>query len=225
MIAQAREAERLSIAGQVAADLRERILRGEIAPGARLREVAVAKSAGVSRNTVREAIRILEHEGIVTSHLYRGATVSELSEEDVVDIFRVREVVELAAVEATAGSGDGFERLADAVEELRQGARSGEWQRLVEADLRFHGSVAALLGSRRLDDLYRNIQGELRRCLSILLVGDEEYTDPESEVAEHQAIRAALAAGRSGEAEGRIRRHLHDNRERLLEILRAREGT
>lgn len=214
---------RVSTVDQVADALRERILRGDVAPGSPLRETALAQGLGVSRNTIREAIRTLAHEGIVAQHLHRGAAVVELTAEDVADIFRVREVVELAALRRGATPAHLVE-LSASLDGLVDAARSGEWGRLVEADAEFHGRVAALLGSRRLGELYRTIQVELRLCLSILSVVDREFERPELVVSEHRAIFEALAEGKRARAAELMRLHLHSNGERLRQIVAVRSS-
>src|ERR1019366_175440 len=74
---------RESVADQVATLLRQRILEGELRPGTQLQELPLASSLGVSRNTFREAIRILSLEGLLRRSLHRGAAVSQLSLRDV----------------------------------------------------------------------------------------------------------------------------------------------
>src|SRR2546423_760865 len=79
--------KRVSTSDQVATALREKIFSGELRPGTPLQEVAMAASVGVSRNTLREAIRQLVHEGLVRHSVHRGAAVTELSEDDIADIY------------------------------------------------------------------------------------------------------------------------------------------
>ena len=71
--------QRMSTADQVAGLMRERILRGELKPGTALREVTIAAAIGVSRNTLREALRILTQEGLVRHTVHHGMTVTKLS--------------------------------------------------------------------------------------------------------------------------------------------------
>src|SRR3712207_5450747 len=98
---------RESTAEQVAGALRDLIVGGGLAPGTRLREAPLSQQLGVSRNTLREALHILVSQGLVRHQAHRGAYVAELDADDVRDIFRVRRLVELAAVrELVAGSAD-----------------------------------------------------------------------------------------------------------------------
>src|SRR5229473_6582660 len=90
--------DRVSVADQVATVLRQRILDGELRPGTSLQEVPLASALGVSRNTMREAMRILSLEGLLKRNLHRGVTVSQLSVRDVQEIYQLRRMLEIPAV-------------------------------------------------------------------------------------------------------------------------------
>jgi DNA-binding GntR family transcriptional regulator len=209
---------RASTAEQIADALRGLMMRGELQPGSRLREVPLANSLGVSRNTVREAIRLLVHEGLVTHRPHRGAVVAQLTAEDVVDIFGARQVLELAAVEASTQFGEeALAPLAESVDEIARAAEAEDWQAIAEGDLRFHRQLVALLGSRRIDAFYRNLQAEHRLGVSLV---DRGYRDPTLLVSEHREISDAIAAGRE-EAAQLVAAHLEDAEQRLLRIVGA----
>src|SRR2546423_15391673 len=91
---------RVSVADQVASVLRQQILTGELRPGMPLQEAPLAASLGVSRNTIREATRILSLEGLLKRSAHRGVTVAQLSLEDVGEIYRLRHLLEIPAVRA-----------------------------------------------------------------------------------------------------------------------------
>src|ERR1700730_3289832 len=97
--------DRRTTAEQIAAVLRKRIFAGMIQPGTSVREIPLAEMLGVSRNTLREALRSLAMEGLIKHNMHRGVTVTLLTEEDIIDIFRTREHIELLAVNAI-GSTD-----------------------------------------------------------------------------------------------------------------------
>src|SRR5881296_363160 len=118
------EINRVSVADQVASILRRRILDGELLPGTALQEVPMATSLGVSRNTVREATRILSLEGLLKRSAHRGVAVAQLSLKDVAEIYQVRRLLEIPAVLAAKpdstevfselrGSLEGYERAVD----------------------------------------------------------------------------------------------------------------
>src|SRR6201984_1889757 len=89
---------RVSVADQVASVLRKRILAGELRPGTALQEVPLSASLGVSRNTMREATRILALEGLLKRSIHRGVAVSQLSLKDVQEIYHLRRMLEISGV-------------------------------------------------------------------------------------------------------------------------------
>lgn len=100
---------RVSTPQQVAAATKERLLRGEVAPGTRLEDHELALALRVSRHSVREAIQILASERLVRQNLHRGAIVMELGIDELADLYRARQALELAGVRAAPTVGDGSE--------------------------------------------------------------------------------------------------------------------
>src|SRR5436190_14527820 len=99
---------RASSAQQVASAIRDQLLGGEVAPGTRLRDRALAASLEVSRNTVRDAMQILASEGLVRQNFHREVTVTELGLDELADAYRVRRRLEVAGVRAAAGATNGW---------------------------------------------------------------------------------------------------------------------
>lgn len=154
--------DQASVAQQVAAALRDRLVRGEIPPGAKLREVPLAQALGVSRHTLRAGFRILEAEGLLEHALNRGVVVPESSPERIADVFRSRKALEFAGIHALHARDDkesAIEGMTDAVKAMRNSRDETE---LALADLDFHMSVVAAVGSSLIDELYRNVQAQLR---------------------------------------------------------------
>jgi DNA-binding GntR family transcriptional regulator len=187
---------RQSVSEQVVSVLREEILRGTLPPGSALPEVALAQSFGVSRNTVREAIRLLVHEGLARHHMHRGAVVTAQTEADLVDIHRARAAVELAAVAtaatATAEQLAGLDALVD---HMAAAVEAGDGRAVDEADLAFHRGLVSLLGSTRLDQFYEGLQRELRLGFTTM---NRRLPHPDR-VTEHRRL-AQLATARDVEA-------------------------
>src|SRR6201998_4332283 len=133
------EITRISVADQVAAILRRRILDGELPPETQLQEVPMAASLGVSRNTMREATRILSLEGLLKRSVHRGVAVSQLSLKDVKEIYHLRHMFEIPAVlAAKSDRSDVLPDLKDAFEGYEAAVRERDWVRAVEFDLQFH---------------------------------------------------------------------------------------
>jgi DNA-binding GntR family transcriptional regulator len=154
---------RVSVADQVASILRQRILNGELRPGTPLQEVPLASSLGVSRNTMREATRILSLEGLLKRSIHRGVAVSQLSLKDVQEIYHVRRMLEIPAVlAAKANHSDVLPELRNAVQGYEHAVRERDWVRAVEFDLQFHTLLIRFHHNRRLESFYQKVIGELR---------------------------------------------------------------
>src|ERR671919_619099 len=119
---------RTSTAERVSDILRSRIAEGFFLPGARLPEDSIGGALGVSRNTLREAFRLLAHERLLVHELNRGVFVRQLAPEDLSDLFQVRRLVELGALRGVrAVAPERLVALRAALDEARQCAADGRW--------------------------------------------------------------------------------------------------
>jgi DNA-binding GntR family transcriptional regulator len=210
--------------GRGAAALRRRILAGDVKPGRPLREVALAAQLDVSRNTLREILLVLASEGLVQHVPHHGARVVQLGVRDARDIYLVRHLIESAAIErAASGPPEASAHLVGAVERLEEAAAAHDLDRLVEADLGFHRSLAAVLESDRLSALFRTIETQLRLAFSIVAFADREYEQPEPLVEEHRHLQELIAAGDVPGAQAALRTHLAKYETRLVAVLRDQE--
>jgi len=170
------EIRRTSTVEQVADALRTRILRGELPPGTPLREVGLAESLGVARNTVRESVRRLEAEGLVTHRIHRGATVATLAQVDIHEIFEIRRFVEFEALRhCETADVEVFTRLAI---DMVTAAPSSEPAQIVDADMQFHQALVDSLGNSRLSAFFANTLAELRIALCLVETGDATVWAP-----------------------------------------------
>src|SRR5260370_31149580 len=157
------EINRISVADQVASILRRRILDGELLPGTALQEVPMATSLGVSRNTVREATRILSLEGLLKRSAQRGVAVAQLCLEDVAEIYRVRHLLEIPAVRAAKmEDSDVLTEMRRALEGYEEAVEGFDWVRAVRFDLNFHTLLIRYHRHSRLESFYENLLCELR---------------------------------------------------------------
>jgi DNA-binding GntR family transcriptional regulator len=159
---------RTSTAERVAAILRTRIIEGYFPPGTRLAEDGIGSALGVSRNTLREAFRLLSHERLLTHELNRGMFVRTLTVEDVVDLYRVRRLVECGVIRTITAPHPGLTAVAAAVADGEEALRSREWQALGTANIKFHQTLVALAGSPRSDELMSGILAELRLVFHVM---------------------------------------------------------
>jgi DNA-binding GntR family transcriptional regulator len=214
------EINRVSVADQVASILRQRILNGELPPGAPLQEVPTAVSLGVSRNTMREATRILSLEGLVKRNAHRGVTVARLSPDDVAEIYQVRHLLEIAAVQAAKPSdADVLSELQTALEGYERSVREADWVPAVRFDLQFHALLIRFHRNARLESFYQKLIGELR--MGMVLV-DRRHDDPGGLVPVHRKMYDFLTAGESQECARVLAQHLRDSETRLLDIMDQR---
>ncbi|MEU4212611.1 GntR family transcriptional regulator [Streptomyces sp. NPDC026206] len=207
-----------STAQRVAAALRERIEGGGLPPGTQLSEEALGRELGVSRNTLREAFRLLVHESLVVHVLNRGVFVRVLAPEDVTDIYRVREALETAGVRAAAGAPAALlEPVAAAVAEAERAAAAGDWRAVGSADLHFHRALAALAGSGRIDAAMDRLLAELRLAFHEM-PSPRRFHEPF--VARNRALATLLASGDHGRAEAELTTYLDDARRLILGTMR-----
>jgi DNA-binding GntR family transcriptional regulator len=208
---------RVSVADQVASVLRQRILNGELRPGTPLQEVPLSASLGVSRNTMREATRILSLEGLLKRSVHRGVAVSQLSLKDVQEIYQLRRMLEIPAIlAAKSNHTDVLPELQNALEGYEGAVRRRDWVRAVEFDLQFHSLLIRFLHNRRLEAFYQRVIGELR--MGMVLV-DRRHDDPGGLVPAHRKIWQLLAAGKLKQCATVLARHLDDSELRLSKVM------
>ena len=212
---------RTSTAERVSDILRGRIAEGFFPPGTRLSEDSIGGALGVSRNTLREAFRLLTHERLLVHELNRGVFVRVLTVEDVEDIYRTRRLVECAVVRGLGDPPYGLDALAGVVEDGQRAAREGDWKGVGTANIHFHRELVALAGSARTDELMRSVFAELRLAFHIV---DDPRALHEPYLARNQQILQALEAGNRAEAERLLAVYLEDSLERVVEVYRRRVG-
>ena len=194
--------------------LRRSILTGELKPGERLMEIHLADKLGVSRTPIREAIRKLELEGLVTMIPRRGAEVAQITEKHLRDVLEVRRALDALAVELACEriTDAELESLKDACDNFEKETKQGNANRLARADVAFHDIILNASGNERLVQMISNLSQQMYRY-RLEYVKDE--TSYERLIAEHVAIYEAIRDrnGRSG-AEA-IKNHI-DNQEKAV---------
>jgi len=155
--------QRRSTASRVSETLRDFIIQGELPPGTPLREQSLGQALDVSRNTVREALRLLDHEGLVDYHIHRGVAVRRLTAADVHDLYLTREALELVAIDhGLDAPQEALEEIAGTVDAAERAAEAGDWKQVATLDILFHQQIVQLIGSDRIAAFFRRIVAELR---------------------------------------------------------------
>jgi len=207
---------RTTTAGQAADRLRLKILNGELRPGTPLREIPISRSLGISRNTFREALHQLAHEGLVRHALHRGASVVSLSEADIRSIFLARRVLELAAADTLKGRHrEAAQALATAAARLDDAIRRRDPAAVAEEDMAFHSALVDQIASDRLSAHHRALVRELR--IGLLLV-DRRRPDFAALGREHRALVRLIARGELARFRQRLAAHLQGSEQQLLEL-------
>ncbi|MFD9691768.1 GntR family transcriptional regulator [Kitasatospora sp. NPDC059088] len=207
---------RSSTTEQVALILRERITDGLFPPGTRLSEESIGAALRVSRNTLREAFRLLAHERLVEHRLNRGVFVRQLSPEDVVALFRMRRIVECAALrELAAAPEKAIHAVRKAVENAEAAAEAGRWNEVGTASMQFHEAIVGLAGSPHLKEFMHHVLAELR-----LAVGVASYQRRlhEPQLARKRVLLDLIEARDAQTAEQTMAEYLSDAREELLRV-------
>jgi len=212
-----------TLAVEIARHLREAIIRGEIGPGERLNETKLMGELALSRSPVREALRILEAEGLVHLEPHRGAHVRTLSDHDLREIFDVRLMFETHAVRHAAPrlTLDAVAPLRGAIEAARAALAGEAFEPWHQASLRFHDGLVALAANDHLKHLYDELKVSLRRY-QISLIGLPQQ--PQRSQAEHEGILAALERGDVEGAVDSVANHITALKENLLKALARTPG-
>jgi DNA-binding GntR family transcriptional regulator len=202
---------RASTAGRVAEILRSRITEGRLPPGTRLSEEDIGDALGVSRNTLREAFRLLAHERLLVHEFNRGVFVRRLSVDDVHDLYRFRRLVEGGVLRTTSADAP-LDDVRRAVEEGESAAADGRWVDVGTANMRFHQAVAALARSPRVEEAMRHVLAELRLVFHVMAA---PRTFHEPYLAENRRILDLLEAGDVEGAAETLERYLTAAEEQL----------
>jgi DNA-binding GntR family transcriptional regulator len=202
--------------------IRGAILAGRIGPGARLIEEDLATSLRVSRGPVRQAIFRLQQEGLVAHEPHRGATVRQISAEDVTDIYSLRLALECLAIEQAIRKAGPAELAAlDAILQRFARMRRGDMTRrtVAELDIEFHDAIFRAAGSWRLYRAWETLRSQLMMFLMLRDGLPADYL--ESWHRDHRRLLDVIRAGDQAAAAAAITEHVNRARERLLATLRA----
>jgi DNA-binding GntR family transcriptional regulator len=184
------------------AELRNAILLGLLKPGARLRQEELASRLGVSRMPIRQALSVLESEGLVHTDPWRGTVVAPLDGDSIRDLYAFRGIVEPAVADLLAQRGiAGTAALRDVINEGHEALSSGDAPRLLDLDLQFHFLLYEAIGNRVLVDVMRAQWAHVRRVMTLTLTVDgyrnkvwNEHAAIIDAIDDHDASRAAALA-------------------------------
>ncbi|EGS33292.1 MULTISPECIES: GntR family transcriptional regulator [Megasphaera] len=199
--------------------LRQAIKDGRLSPGQRLREITLADTLGVSRTPIREAIRQLEQEGFVVMVPRRGTYVADISLKDIAQVFEIRGALEelaagLAAERITTEELECLERI---LVEINGYIERDEFERIVDADVRFHDVLYHASRNQRLVDILHNLREQMLRFRSISMHYPGRLT---ATWEEHRQMVENIAAHNSSMARKVAKRHMENSEKTLLKGIR-----
>ena len=209
--------ESRGLAVDIAARLRAAILGGHFGPGEQLREEPIARSMGVSRGPVREALVQLEREGLVVIRRNRGAFVAQLSREDLEEVHTLRVVLERLAVRRAVRFAEpaALAEMQAVVDAMAAAAERGiTEQEAAELDVRFHDLIYRGSAHRRLQECWANLRPQIHIVLLSRNVAHEDFRD--YLVDSHQAILDALRDRDEPKALAILDDHLRGSYERVV---------
>ncbi|MBB3182175.1 GntR family transcriptional regulator [Variovorax sp. Sphag1AA] len=193
---------------EVAELLRQRIFKRELEPGSWIDELKLAEEYGISRTPLREALKVLAAEGLVTMKVRRGAYVTEVSEKDLADVYHLLSLLEsdAAGVVAARATDAELAELEALHAELEAAARPGKVDRenFFAINERFHMRLLAIANNRWRDQVVADLRKvmKLNRHNSLLKSGRIDES-----LKEHRAVMAAIKERDSAGAMARMQQH------------------
>lgn len=203
--------------------LRHAILKGELEPGERLMEIALAQKLGVSRTPIREAIRKLELEGLVVMVPRKGAEVADITEKDLRDVLEVRTALEELSIELAMKnmSDDDYEQLIKANEAFAKDSEGDDLIKIAESDVAFHEIIYMATGNKRLIQIINNLREQMYRYRL-------EYIKDKSSharlVEEHDRIIDAMRKNDTTAAKAAIKLHVENQEENILKSIKVKKA-
>ena len=200
--------------------LRRGILKGELKPGERLMEIALADKLGVSRTPIREAIRKLELEGLVVMAPRKGAKVASITERDLNDVLEVRKGMEVLAISLACEriTKEEMEHLEEIEAHFQTLIESDNLTELAEVDVQFHDTIYQATNNKRLVQLLNNLREQMYRYRVEYL--KEEQTR-NLLVNEHEELVKAICDGNVERAQEISFNHLENQRKAIIRTIRA----
>ena len=213
-----------SMSALAAEALREMVLSGDMQPGDRVIENRLTEELGVSRPPLREAMRVLEQEGLIVQVPRKGAVVAPVTPHDIYEIVSLREEIEQIAVRLgiPVRSPDRLERLRSAFRDLEVACEEPSGVHVVENSFAFHLAIVGLAGHRRLEDVYRSLSLQMRMCMAMNRRARAEIETAREDAARHRPLMDLVEAGNVEEMAHALAHH--GQRTYLLSIEDDAEG-
>ncbi|HUW08791.1 MAG TPA: GntR family transcriptional regulator [Anaerolineae bacterium] len=206
--------------------IEEAIVQGTFKGGEKLNEAKLCRALGVSRGSVREALRELEASGVLVSIPYRGTFVKEWTPRSVWELYTLRSSLEEFSIELAVerASEEDLRDLDLLVQTMHEAAQADDAAQLVEIDLQFHQHLHQMTGHRLLQAVLQGLAGQTRMFIIATKAFYSPFASLEEAAASHDPIVDALRARDPHAARNAIREHIKAVGERYVEQLEAAES-
>jgi len=206
--------------------IEEAIVQGTFKGGEKLNEATLCRALGVSRGSVREALRELEASGVLVSIPYRGTFVKEWTPRSVWELYTLRSSLEEFSIELAVerASEEDLRDLDLLVQTMHEAAQADDAAQLVEIDLQFHQHLHQMTGHRLLQAVLQGLAGQTRMFIIATKAFYSPFASLEEAAASHDPIVDALRARDPHAARNAIREHIKAVGERYVEQLEAAES-
>lgn len=192
---------------QVANILRDAIINGDLYPGLKLREVEISKELSVSRTPIREAFRILESEGLLEVSPNRGVKVISLSEHDIQEIYELRELIEVFAINKACANLTEKEinLFEEIVHEMDECIQRNNYKEYLRCSTEFHLVYIMMCDNKRIIEVYQKIWNNI---LATQILAMSDVKQREKTMKDHTEILAALKKRDKSLSEKLVRKHI-----------------
>lgn len=202
--------------------LREAILRGDLVAGERLMELQLAAKLGVSRTPIREAIRMLEQEGLAITIPRKGAIVAGMTEKDMQDVLEIREALEELSVQVACDkiTEEEIAKLEKNMKNFEHSLKSGDLKKMAQADVEFHDVIYQATDNPKLINMLNNLREQMYRYRVEYLKNPENH---EQLLKEHEAIYKGIVEKDKDAVTEMIRKHISNQVDVVKTIIREQE--
>ncbi|EGB16342.1 transcriptional regulator, GntR family [Pseudodesulfovibrio mercurii] len=206
---------------KIAETLRRAIFKGAFLPGDQLKEVELSRSLGVSRGSVREALRILSTEELVVHLPNKGASVRKLSLDEIDDIFLTRHILEIKACECISTAPDHLLRaLEDSTSAYEAVANQDDQVVIANAHINYHKALVGLTGSLKLVELEESLMQTLQVIIACI---ENDRDDTQNEVANHRQMTEMVLAGDVEGAKKWVDDYIPNGKDFVIDQIRSQE--
>ncbi|MCQ9616524.1 GntR family transcriptional regulator [Paenalcaligenes niemegkensis] len=208
----------VSVVEAIAGQISEEIFSGMFRPGDVLIESQLAERFDVPRQTIRSAIVVLIHDGILRREPNKSVYIPQFSESDIRDLFAVRRLIELETARILTTSGVVPKEAENAVRVMEVLCDEDNWGDILKFDFKFHQALIAATGSTRLQKFYRSISAEKRLALTYYR---SDQASPREIAREHRELMDAIRAGDPQLAVDAFRIHIDESEIFITQAIQA----